>query len=31
MAKYSKALCDSQDLTFDPKMKFLAGYIDRNY
>lgn len=31
MAKYSKALCSSQDITFDPKMKFLAGYIDRNY
>ena len=31
MAKYSKALYDSQDMNFDPKMKFLTAYIDKNY
>ena len=31
MAKYSKALYSSQELIFDPKMKFLTTYIENNY
>ena len=31
MAKYSKALYASQDLNFDPKMKFLSTYVENNY